>query len=122
VTSETRRRGRGGRRSGRRRGRQRKNEIPGSETAADSDVVEKTNLRQAIEHQQRHRAAEPETTTTSGPGDDRQLARLPLPTTGNQASAAPPGDDDENDSDAEDDWNASGNESFDDEAAQPYNN
>ena len=107
VTSQTRRRGRGGRRSGRRRGRQRKNEIPGSETAA-----KKTNLRQAIEQQQRHHATAAETTTTSGYD---QLPRLPPPT-GNQPSVAPPVDNDDNES-TEDDWEASGNEGSDGESA-----
>jgi len=116
VTSEIRRRGRSGRRSGRRRGRQRKNEIPGSETA-ESDDGKKTNLRQAIEQQQRHHATAAETTTTSGYDDDARLPRLPMPT-GNQPSAAPPADDDDN----EDEWEPSGNEGTDVESAQSNSN
>jgi len=115
VTSENGRRGRSGRRSGRRRGRQTKNEIPGTGTA-QTDAGRKTNLRQAIEQQQRQQALEAETTTASGSGDERQLPWLPVPT-GNEPSAAPPGDDDDNENTG-DDWDASGN----DESEQPNNN
>jgi len=127
TSSETRGR-RGGRGRRRRRGRQRKNEIAGSETAADSDADGKTtSLRQAIEQRQqqqwRHQAAELETTTTArgggggaGGGEERRPPwRLPAPTGNEPTTPAPPGDDDENDSDVHDDWEASGNEASDDE-------
>ena len=114
VTSEPRRRGRGGRRSGRRRDRQRKNELPGIETP---EPGKKTILRQAIEQQQQRHRTDAEETTTTTHGDDRlpPPAWLPAPT-GNKPSAAPHGDDEDDDNGMEEDWEASGNEGSDDES------